>query len=116
MRPSLQRLRLFAGFVIALSLALGYFVLVRPLLEAQRTGVLQFSIKAVLVPVAFLYMGFALLVTDLRDGTLRTVGPDGKSRFTRKGRIFVIGLIAVLATAVGIWYGLLHVLGFREPA
>ena len=106
------KLRVFGVFAIVLSLVLGYFVLLRPLLEAQRTGVLRFSLKAVLVPPAFFYLGVAVMVTDLRDGTIREAGPDGRPRFTRKGRVFLAGLVVVLTGAVAAWYGLLHLWGF----
>ena len=53
-------------------------------------------------------------MTDLRDGTIREIGPDGKPRMTRKGKLFMAGLVLVLTVSVAAWYTMLHVMGFQE--
>ena len=104
------------ALVILIGLTMGYFFILRPLQEANRTGHLVYYIKAILLVPAFLYMGVAAMITDMRDGQTRETGPDGKARLTTKGKWFIGGFAVVMVLSVAGWYWYLHLIGFiSEP-
>jgi hypothetical protein len=99
--------------VMTISVAMAYFFMVRPVQEGLRTGLLHYYMKGVLLPAAFLYLGCAMLFTDLRDGQIYSRSEGGKKKLTRKGRRFMVGLCVTLGVAVCVWYACLHALGFE---
>lgn len=111
--PVPARLRIFAVVLVLASVAMGYFFLYQPVVEAGHTGRLIYSTRALLLSPALLYSGIVMLFADLRDGQIKQIGADGNKRLTGKGWAFAVGLIAVMGLAVAGWYLLLQHLGFR---
>ena len=111
---SAAKAKVGGAIVILIGLVMGYFFILRPLQEANRTGHLVYYIKAILLVPAFLYMGVAAMITDMRDGQTREVGPDGKGRLTTKGKWFIGGLMVVMGLTVAGWYWYLHLIGFTS--
>lgn len=111
--PVPTRIRIFGMVLLLASLAMGYYFLYEPLVEAQRTGTLVYYMKGVLLTPSVLYLSITLLVGDMRDGQIKQLGPDGKKHLTSKGWAFVVGYVAVLGLALAGWSLLLHHLGFQ---
>ncbi len=111
--PSLAMTRIFGVLLIPASFVMAYFTILKPLREAQQTGVLHYYEKGLLFPPGLLYMGIALLVADLRDGQIRKAGPDGKRKLTRKGWIFLGGLVVTMGLTQWAWSAYLHRLGYE---
>lgn len=110
-----KRARIFGICLIPASLLMAYFWMIRPLQEAQHTGLLEYNTKGILLPPALLYMGVALTLADLRDGQFRTTGADGKPKLTKKGMLFLVGLVVVLGITYALWTAYLHSAHF-QPA
>lgn len=110
--PSLSKSRITGVLFIVLGLGLAYVTVVRPLQEAARTGELRYLVKGVLMPPGLIYLGLCVLFADLRDGQIRTVAPDGTSKFTPKAKVFLAGLMVVLGLSWVAWEWYLHLLGY----
>ena len=113
---SLRKSRLGGLLIALLGAALGWFVLLRPLWEGERTGHLEYSVKGVFMVPAFLYLGIAVMVTDLRDGQAFRVGVDGRKHMTPKGRWVFAGLAIVIALFAAGWWWYLRSLGFVDTS
>ena len=111
-QPSLARARVFGAMLLPASLIMAYYTMWKPLHEAQQTGVLHYYIKGILLPPMLLYAGVCILLADLRDGQIRTTGPDGKPKLTSKGWSFVVGMMVVMALTFTAWYLYLRAVGF----
>ena len=111
---SLAKSKVGAALFVVGGLAMAYFFMLRPLQGAQRTGHLEYYMKAILLPPAFIYGGLFALLTDMRDGQIRQPGPDGKSKLTTKGWWFLGGLVVVMGLTVGGWLWYLHAIGFQD--
>ena len=104
--------RLGGALLIPLGLVMGYFFLWQPLQHARAGEPFTYSMREVLLAPAVVYGGIAVLVLDLRDGQVYQLKPNGKRTFTRKGWIFVTGLVVVLALTLILWNRALHALGY----
>ena len=93
---SLQTLRTGAAVLMAVSLPLAYLTIVVPVRRARQTGILDYHLYWIMVGPLFLYMGAAFIFADLRDGQIRQRDANGKLKFTRKGRIYVVGVWIVM--------------------
>ena len=98
--------------MIPVGLWISYHFIVQPLEQARRSGHLEYYLKGVLLGPLAVYLGIAILMTDLRDGQVRTIDPAGRKHFTRKGRLFVAGVIVVMCLSLAGWFGALHAMGF----
>jgi hypothetical protein len=113
MKPaSLQSLRTGAALLIAASLPLTYYTIVVPVHRARQTGVLEYHMYWIIVGPLFLYMGAAFLLADMRDGQIRQPDASGKLRFTRKGRIYIAGVWAVMILTMIAYEAYLRANGF----
>ena len=105
--------RRIAGLLfIALALGLSYITMVRPLRAAAGTGELHYLVKGVLLPPALIYLGLCALFTDLSNGQIRTAAPDGTLKYTRKAKVFLVGLMVVLGLSWAAWEWYLHRMGY----
>lgn len=114
-QPPLSFVRRLTGacILLAVAVSLGYFTLWQPLVEAQRTGHLTYSIEAVLLAPIMLYLAGLVLFFDLRDHRIRSTDAGGRRSLTRRGWAVTAGLILVVLLATGAWFALLHRLGYR---
>ena len=110
--PSLAKSRVGGAILIGISLAFTYFFVWQPLQQARASNTFTYSMKAVLLAPAILYMGCCVLVTDMRDGQAMETRADGKKYLTRKGYFFVGGLIVVEGLALLAWSLYLKSLGY----
>ena len=111
--PGFRRAQIGGGLLFAIGLALAWWFVFKPLQLARQSGVLHYYLKAVLLAPALLYAGAVAMMTDMRDGQMSTVGPDGLKRRTRKGKLFIVGLVVAVAVAEAAWLGYLHLAGFE---
>lgn len=110
--PSAYKSRIGGVLLIVIALALAYLSIVSPLRESAANGILRYSWKGVLLPVAFLYLGIGVMIGDLRDEKIRTVAADGSSRFTPRAKFFLTGLVVLLCATYAGWKWYLHSIGF----
>ena len=99
--PELRRTKYVGAAFIVGSFVMAYFFMWRPVQAAKLSGYLEYSVKAVLLTPLLAYLGVAMLLTDMRDGETRRTGADGKARLTRKGWLFVAGMMVVIAVTLG---------------
>lgn len=104
--------RIFAAVLIACAPAAAWLLVGRHLVEARQTGVLHYSLKALLLPPVMLYLGFVILAFDVRDGQIRHMDDRGRSVLTRKGKWIVAGLVLFLIACYAGWELYLRSVGF----
>lgn len=110
--PETRKRQMGAMLFLAMVPVLGYFFMYRPIAEGLRTGTLHYYLKGVLLPPLVLYVGLMMLFTKLRDGQLKERDAAGKTRYTRRGKWFLAGVVGVIGVTIVGWYALLHALGF----
>jgi hypothetical protein len=91
---------------------MAYFFMYRPIAEGLRTGSLHYYLKGVVLPPLVLYLSVVMLFTKLKDGQVKVRDAAGKIRYTRQGKLFLAGVVAVIVVTMAGWYALLHALGF----
>ena len=65
-----------------------------------------------LLTPAIFYMGIVVMLTDMRDGQALETRANGKKYLTRKGYLFLAGLIIVDGLVVVLWSMYLKSLGY----
>ncbi len=111
---SLAKTKVGGALFVLGGLVMAYYFILRPLQEGERTGQMHYYMKGILLPPAFVYGGLMVLLFDMRDGQIRTTGPDGKPKLTSKGWWFIGGLFAVLGITIAGWLWYLHTIGLTE--
>jgi hypothetical protein len=101
---SIFRTKVLGVAATLIGLVTGYFFILRPIAEAQRTGVLYQGPFGLVMPIYLVYCGVAMLVTDLRDEKTLRAGPEGRLWWTWKGRIFLYGSWGATALTLIAWY------------
>jgi hypothetical protein len=92
-RVSVLRTKVLGLASILAGLATAYFFIVRPIIEANGTGVLHQSPFGLVMPITLHYVGIAMLAADLRDAKTMRAGAEGKLFWTRKGKYLSICLV-----------------------
>jgi hypothetical protein len=98
---SLCKRLLITGTLLLTSLVLGWLSIWLPLDDAAHGKTPTYSFKGVMITGAFAYFALIALFFDLRDGTLRYIGPDGKPRLKPKMYFILAG--AVVAGGLAVW-------------
>lgn len=104
----------FGVALIPLSFVAGYYLMAKPLAEAKQTGLLEYSVKGIMLPPLMFFMGVALLFTDLRDKEIRSTDADGKRKLTRKGWLVTAGAVVICVATYAVWSYYVGSLGFKE--
>jgi hypothetical protein len=66
-RHSALRAKIVGAVFTLTGLSTAYFFIVRPIEEAERSGVLRQGLYGLAMPIVLLCSGVAMLVADLRD-------------------------------------------------
>ena len=111
--PSLAKTRVGAAILIVIGLVMAYFFIYHPVQQARASGELHYYVKGLLLPPLLLYMAVCILFGDMRDGQIKTIGPNGKAHLTSKGWAFVVGIFVVISLTLVAWYFYLSSIGFK---
>jgi hypothetical protein len=103
-RVSVLRTKIFGAITTLTGLAMAYFFILRPIVEAKRNGVLRQGLFGLVMPITLFYCGAAILVTDLRDEKTMRAGAEGRLWWTRKGRVFQSVMWGAIALTLVAWY------------
>jgi hypothetical protein len=110
--PETRKRQIGGMLFLLMTPVLGYFFMYKPVVEGLRTGMLHYYLKGVMLPPLVLYMGVLLLFTRFKDGELKERNAAGKMKFSRRGKIFLAGVVVVIGATVAGWFVVLHALGF----
>jgi hypothetical protein len=103
-RVSVVRTKIIGAAFTLTGLATAYFFIFLPIEEAKRNGVLRQSPFGLLLPIALLYWGVMILVTDLRDEKTMRVAAEGRLHWTRKGLVIRYGMWITIVVTLIAWY------------
>jgi hypothetical protein len=95
---------------VLVSLGFLYWSMFGPIAEAMRPGV-SGHVYLDLRAIWLLWIGIWVLVLDLRDQNLQEVGPDGRLRLKRKGRIAKYSLFGGYVIMIFLVYLFLRAIG-----
>lgn len=102
-----------AGLMLA-GLALAYFALIRHVQQAQQTGELEYSIKALLAVPLLFYSGLVLiLLTFTGDRSTRNVDASGRRSVNVTGWVFLLSVVGSLVLMIASWVHYVHQAGFQ---
>lgn len=108
----LWKLKLLGAIAVLVGLGFLYWSMFRPIAEAKQTGA-QHHVHLDLRGLLYLWIGIWLLVTDARDQNFREVGPDGRLRWNRKGRIARYSFLGGYAIMIVVVYLCLRAIGLN---
>ncbi|MGD0271887.1 MAG: hypothetical protein ABSB14_22670 [Candidatus Sulfotelmatobacter sp.] len=103
-RVSVLRTKIGGALISLIGLVTGYFFILQPLEEARRGGVLKQGLFGLVMPITLVYVGVAILVTDLRDEKTMRAGAEGRLWWTSKGRIFQCIMWGAISLTLIAWY------------
>ena len=108
---SVLRTKILGAAFVLTGLGTAHLFILRPLEEAKRSGVLRQNPFGLVVSIVLVYSGLAMVVFDVRDERTMRAGPDGRLRWTRRGRIFLHCMWFGVALTVIAWYLYIYSIG-----
>ena len=103
-RVSVLGTKIIGAACALIGLVSGYCFIFLPIEEAKHNGTLRQNPFGLVMPIALLYGGVMILVTDLRDEKTTRVGADGRLWWTRKGLLFRYGMWITIVVTLIAWY------------